>query len=621
MKKRISVVLTAFLVLQIFLTPMIAYGEEKVITFTGSEPEKIGDWIYYNKNTYNYSLFKMGGGQKDSLVMEEYSNYSLPLGDRIYYMDPKDNDKIYSMKQDGTDRRQFLNESVYLYYGYGNTLLVRDLNGNFKLVDTKTGKSVSALAPEYFVMGMTEDYIYYRMNEYLYKCRLDGTRPTKISGFENVEKTVCTFYKDQVYYSQDNKFYSYNVNTKKAKKLYNKAIYTAQVVGGNLFFKDPDDYKVYMLNGNGKTRKLILSEDVWFAAGYDKNVYFNGYHSAYKVTPDGKKVTKLSSDNNLAFATKYGAYYAVANESYGFAKMKPDGSEETILINKRMYNAQLKNDVLYYANSDGLYSASLNGENEAKLFNGYIYDFSVKDNWIYLNYDGYLYNMTLQGKVNAKTKIGTYATLVGTDVYFLGYESASLYKVPMSGGTPELVDGNPCSDLYVNGSLYYVSQGKLMKIAAGENKGTYVVDIPDFMGFSGEFAKYYNNDLMAYYVVKLDGSGKAEYKYVDTLVVNMDGYDYYVNPEDNNYLYKKKLDGTDNKLVLKESDIYYAYVKNGVTLARKGGDIIYFVFGDGTTKQAALKNCSIYSVKIIGDYVYYQTYGLDSSESKVYKLY
>lgn len=615
--------------IQVLLAPWAAYGDVTPTTFTGSEPEKIGDWIYYVKDSYNYSLFKMGAGNKDQLVATDYAGYSLAIGDRIYFPNPKDEDLIYSMKPDGSELEKFWSEKITLYYSMKNLMIGRNAAGDYFSLDTKTKEYKVILDGDNYLMGITENSIFYREGETLFRAKLDGTKPVKVSGFDSSSgRTISLIDKETIYYTEKQKTYTYNMATKKKVKLSDKELYNFQLLDKKIYYKDPIDYKVYSMDLAGKGKKLVISEDAWFTYSYDESVYLNGSTYSYKIAKSGK-VTKLSAERYIHFATKYGVYYTLPNESYGFTKMKADGSGEEVLIKKRMYTAQLLNNTLYYSNSEGLFAASLDGLTENKIFDGYIYDFKAKGDWVYVNSDGYIYNISPTGTVNQKTKIGSNANILGSDVYFLGLDTSALYRVPMAGGTPEVVDSSYCSDLYVHGNLYYVTQTmkgdyqteyKLMKVAADGKSGTFVGDVPSFSGYSGDYAKYYNSDLQASYVMKLDGTGPAEYKYPEQLMTTLEGNDYYVNPSDNNYLYKRKVDGTGETLLLRDADIQGVYVKDGITYV-KGSDNKYtFIFSDGKIKRATLKDCNLYTIKIIGDSAYYSSYRLDAVEQRVSPL-
>ena len=621
MKKRLSVVILLVFVIQIFLSVPVFATDNSVTRLNNCEPEKIGDWLYYVKGSYNYSLFKIGAKGTESEVAKEYAGYAVALGDKIFYPNPEDGNKIYSVKQDGTENKIFLDQAVNLISGNNQLLYAKYAGGSSVVIDSISGKVTELLSKEFDIYSVSDQYLYYRDEKIFYKSKLDGTGAVELPAFSNNEKFICQIDGDTFYYVYKDKLYRSNPENTNSKKLADGGIYNLVIRNSKIFYKDPKTNYVYMMSKDGKEKKLLLKDDVWFTTSFDTNVYLNGAETSYKITPDGKKITKINCKSSVHFGSKYGIYFVKPNETYGFARMKADGSEDTVLLKDRVYNGQIKNGKLYYANEGGLYAVDLDGKNPTQLFKGYVYDFTVKDNWIFLYNDGNIYNLSLDGKVNSSTKVGSYITYFGEDVYFLGFESNGLYKVPMSGGTPTEVDKNYCSDLSVEGNaLYYVTDNKLMKVEAGAITGKLVLNVTGFGGIYGDFIKYYNSDLNATYVMRLDGSGKTEYKYNENYVSGIDGWEYYTNSSDKNFLYKRQLDGSKPQLVLSEPDIKGIFIRDGVLFAEKDGNQIFMVLKDGTKKPLVLKDCNIYTIKMLDGYLYYQTFRFDAVDNKIYKL-
>lgn len=621
MKKRLSVVIMLVFVLQMFLSVAVFAVDNSTVKLNNSEPEKVGDWLYYVKSSYNYSLFKIGAKGSETEITKEYAGYAVALGDKIFYPNPEDGNKIYCVKQNGTGNKLFLDQAINLISGHKKLLYAKYPGGSSVAIDSVTGKITALLTKEFDIYSVSDKFIYYRDEKTFYKSKLDGTGAMELPAFSNNEKFICQIDGDTFYYVYKDKLYRSNPENTNGKKLADSAIYNLLIRGTKIFYKDPKNNYVYMMSKDGKEKKLLLKDDVWFTTSFDTNVYLNGVNMSYKITGDGKKITKIANKNSIHFGSTYGTYFVKPNETFGFAKMRADGSEDIILLKERVYNGQIKDNKLYYTNEVGLYSADLDGKHLTQLFKGYVYDFSVKDNWIYLYNDGTIYNLTLDGKENSRTKVGSYITYFGEDVYFLGYESNALYKVPMAGGTPVIVEGKACSDLSVEGNaLYYVTENDLMKIEAGAATGKLVLNVTGFGGIYGNFIKYYNSDLNATYVMKLDGSGKTEYRYNENYVSSVDGWEYYTNANDKNYLYKKQLDGSNAQLVLNESNIKGVFLKDGVLYAEKEGNQVFIAMSDGTKKTVTLKDCNIYSIKMIDGYLYYQTFRFDAVDNKIYKL-
>lgn len=279
---------------------------------------------------------------------------------------------------------------------------------NFKILKNRVGNTDGNLLNDGLV-DEEENWIYYSLDDGLYKAKEDGTNKIKLSDMTARDINVVN---DTVYFRhRPDGIYKINNSGGTASQVspYNS--------NGGLFIFDK-----YIVNGtnelielDGSNRKII-SED-YTPNGGTLNIDDDGFYLQTK-TLDGKdKVVKLSFDGNVIKEIFDGQhqpmqvkdnwiYFANNNDNKALYKIKTDGTGEEKIIEKWVMNINIVDDWIYYTTNDGLYKIKIDGSSNKMLLNIPVSDINIINNWIYYvkrsKADSYskLYRIKIDGSTN-----------------------------------------------------------------------------------------------------------------------------------------------------------------------------------------------------------------------------
>ncbi len=193
-------------------------------------------WIYYTKsefNMYSASLYKMKlDGTSNELITED-SCYNITFKEEyIYYSNSKEDNIIYKIKYDGTNRTKLSTEKVYEYYGsmdsgLGNLLFIKN-NGNTESIHKLSITDSEKSRPQYMWLPIDMssikkvrvygDRVYFLGQSLgrqgLYSCNIFGGDLRSLTS-KNIKD--IDFINDKIYIDSD-RIYELDINTYELKE-------------------------------------------------------------------------------------------------------------------------------------------------------------------------------------------------------------------------------------------------------------------------------------------------------------------------------------------------------------------------------------------------------------------
>lgn len=300
-------------------------ANEAIIT-TGNTPGNINNiglveqkdgWIYYSNYSDNEYLYKMRtDGTEKTKLNSETSAYINVVGDWVYFEEEvKD-----SRPDDGSDR-----ENYWLLYkiridGTDKTKLSNDRMGNLNIVG---------------------DWIYYKNcsdEARLYKIHTDGTSKTEITedqaGFINVVG-------DWIYYTNySDEWYLYKIKTDGSSKmqLNNYKSREVDVIGDWIYFVNMDDsFYIYKIRINGEDETILVDNETAYINIVGDWIYYNNYDDnkyLYKVRTDGSNRIRLNCEASYCLNVLGDwIYYTTRNDDNidYLNKIRTDGTEKQLV--------------------------------------------------------------------------------------------------------------------------------------------------------------------------------------------------------------------------------------------------------------------------------------------------
>jgi len=589
-----------------------------VYELEGSKPEKVGDWLYYAKREYNYSLFKVDSkGKQGAMVMETYSAGSVVVGDRIYFTNDEDGGKLYSVRTDGTDRKQHTDGYFTVSKAVNDVIFGYDNEWANCAYLTKTGLLKKLKTCDYqdekAVYSVKEQQVGDLSGGILVKSDLDGNMLDESAAFNyESNKYIRDIVGGEVYYNYKNAFYKSDFSGRKAVKLAKFEVRSFLVSGNSVFLTNYDS-NLFVVNKSGKGLKKLTKEYTYIVrSNTDKRfVYVQVGKGTLKITSDGKKATMIKGAF-VELASPNAVCGMWVTNMEGIGRMKADGTGDEMLYEGRASRVMIKGDRIYFFNDKYiLTSIKLDGSDLKVLADGEIQDYKLTDNGVVIYNDGTTL-VPYDGSAIVKLNVtGTLYRFKG-DYYYVNQNGTALVKASLTGGADEVVaEGAVESVFFGNEAIYYIMDGKTYRTTTGvAGSGKLVGNFSRLESVGDTLVKYseYNADTASnsYFTVKGDGTGKAVAKsFDDTSYTYFNDWVYYINQADNRYLYKEKLDGTESKLVAADSTITdYSISAEGVFVKFRNGTIKWIPV-TGAEVPITDVNASLYNSKVIDGYLHY----------------
>jgi hypothetical protein len=253
----------------------------------------------------------------------------------IYYTSNTDNNSLYKIRTDGTERTKLNSE--------------RSLQIN--------------------VVG---DWVYYaddniddsgRNNGSVHKIRTDGTQRTWLFDGRTSFMTVTS---DWIYYATDNGLYRIRTDGTGMTMLHSTRVFYINVVGDWIYYSEGDTAHLYKIRTDG-TGRTQLNFDISHNINVDGDwIYYenhdiyteDGTTMIYKIRTDGTGKTRVMQDRyaaNLVISDGWMYYnlYSLDNNGHflddaGFYKARLDGTGRTMVTNQMLYLPGVVGDWIYF---------------------------------------------------------------------------------------------------------------------------------------------------------------------------------------------------------------------------------------------------------------------------------
>ncbi len=284
-------------------------------------------------------------------------------------------------------------------------------------------------------------------------------------------------------------------------------------------------------NENIPTGRIVAKDGGWI---YYHNIYDVG--SIYRIKEDGTGKMKIIDNyvelyyrNSPIYSDGWIYYYGKTGNIYGFYRMKNDGTEGSLLT--------------------GIGDQT-----------GFAASMVVDGQWIYILRPNQLLKMKIDGTSKTEIKnneVGPYdeehLQIYGDFIYFYS-TSGSIYKMKKDGSNVQVVLSNTVSNMIVlDNNIYYCSypDGRIKRknIITGQEVTYNTINVNYIMNVTGNYIYYLGEDNNIY-KINLDGTSNAK---ISTEKVKefyiFESWIYYKNSNDNNWMYKMKLDGSENQII------------------------------------------------------------------------
>lgn len=293
--------------------PNAEVGSNNLNIAYGGFVAESGDWIYYRNHSDNDWLYKVkkDGTQKTKVFEDRAENINV-IGDWIYYTNYYNYDCMYKVKTDGTGRTQVVGDMTsfitikgdWIYYiSLGTDISGADYQLRKMKVDGKKKASLvkmNHLKTQMQYINITDDAIYFVLRSsrnWLYKTDLEGDDMQIV----NKERTYLTSIADGwIYYingSEDFKLYRMKTDGSSRAKLTDSPVHHYNMKDGWIYYaNEAEEGKLYKMKLDG-SEKTALPANISFGgisiAGDWIYYQTDKYGTTYRVRIDGTGVEEV----------------------------------------------------------------------------------------------------------------------------------------------------------------------------------------------------------------------------------------------------------------------------------------------------------------------------------------
>ena len=288
-----------------------------------------GGMIVFDKVTYQETFFIEDAELGNTPLNLSYDGIVAEKGDWIYYRNHNDNNWLYKIKKDGTEK----------------TIIIDDAPYNINVIG---------------------DWIYYT-NEYyyenLYKIKTDGSERTPVS--EDMTDFIMAK-GDWIYFTSvgtdiggtDYQMRKIRVIDNNKESLLEMNHHVTRMQYSNItkdsiyFVLQSQNSWLYKSDLEGKNLKIVNKEASYYVYILEDWVYYvNGSDGMklYRMKLDGSNKTKLNDDKTGAINFKDGwIYYNNKSDGKKLYKIRLDGSEKTKISDINCPKISIAGDWIYY---------------------------------------------------------------------------------------------------------------------------------------------------------------------------------------------------------------------------------------------------------------------------------
>lgn len=285
--------------------PTIRYGNTVGNLANDGLVAQQGEWIYYSNELDDDKLYKIrtDGTQKQK-ICDDQARYLNVLDDWIYYV--KDYGTLFKIRIDGTKKIQISKEKEsvgdinvvgnWIYYVAFNLSDEKYLESISKIRTNGTRRQQLYQTHELHNLIVVGNWIYFQKwgNYYnIYKMKTDGTQVQALNQEVSFDINVVD---DWIYYSEDvnekSKLCKMKTDGTQKQYLNQDGCDCLNVVGDWIYFVDPNDNRyLYKIRTDGTQKQLLSNDRSWGLNIADDWIYYSvdleGSHAYYKIRTDG----------------------------------------------------------------------------------------------------------------------------------------------------------------------------------------------------------------------------------------------------------------------------------------------------------------------------------------------
>jgi len=205
-----------------------------------------------------------------------------------------------------------------------------------------------------------------------------------------------------IYYCVGKSIFKCSLNGSNSKKIYEYAktdiggISSLNIMENHLYFVDS---AVCRMKKDGTERKELFKDSLMFIQVTSENIYCVGSTKIYKTNLDGTKKVELSDGDSFFVVTEEYAFYTMHQD---FIRMNLDGSNKKTLSDKNFRYPCREGDWLYFTstvNQYNIYKMKPDGTQYTMVSNDYVLSLNVGKDWIYyINKDNNICKVRTTGK-------------------------------------------------------------------------------------------------------------------------------------------------------------------------------------------------------------------------------
>ncbi len=278
-------------------------------------------------------------------------------GNKIYFSNPYDGDRLYSMNADGTGKKLLLRVPVEYINSGGDYLYFYQKNSDEKAV-----------------FGVLSN------NNGIYQLKKNGKKAANC--LDRTASGIVSLIDSYVYYQHyDNEdgmtLYRTKINSAEKELISKSEINPACVIGGGIYYPDMDNaFYLSVFNTSSLTTGILINERVYNPVYEDGYLYYMNipdHYSLYRCNLSDRTSQKLTDDRIDLFNVHGDYIYYQKNDAQNpsLIRMATDGSNPEIVAKGNYSNINITSKYTYFQEFGAptpLYQTPTNGEINVTAF-------------------------------------------------------------------------------------------------------------------------------------------------------------------------------------------------------------------------------------------------------------
>ncbi len=255
-----------------------------------------GDWVYFRSNEGG-SLYRghLGGGES-RIISADAAWFINVVGNWIYYSNRDDNERIYKIKTDGSNRTALTDGAAWFVTVHDDKIYYIKEEDDYRIyiMNTDGNNNTRITEDSAWFISIEDDWVYYinySQDNRIYRVKMDGSENEAVSDYAACCVNVQDGWVYHVNEEDGSKFYKIRTDGTEVTALTEDPAWFINVSDEWLYYVNQEDnFSLNKIKNDGSGRVKLTNESARYINIIDQWLFYLNYEEAdliNKVKKDG----------------------------------------------------------------------------------------------------------------------------------------------------------------------------------------------------------------------------------------------------------------------------------------------------------------------------------------------